>query len=75
MSQKTADVKAMLDWLATCPLITTLNNGDVVLGIDYLGTGEPDMVPFSLESTLLHHCSPSTSEEAAGPRIIYWHPA
>lgn len=51
MSQKTADVKAMLDWLATCPLITTLNNGDVVLGIDYLGTGEPDMVPFSLEST------------------------
>ena len=47
MSQKTADVKAMLDWLATCPLITTLNNGDVVLGIDYLGTGEPDMVPFS----------------------------
>lgn len=28
MSQKTADVKAMLDWLATCPLITTLNNGD-----------------------------------------------
>ena len=32
MSQ-TADIKAMLDWLASCPLATTLNDGDVVFSI------------------------------------------
>ena len=47
MSQ-TADIKAMLDWLAACPLATALNNGDVAFSIEYLGA-EP--AQFSLEAT------------------------
>ena len=42
MSQ-TADIKAMLDWLASCPLATTLNNGDVVFSIEYLGADTGQM--------------------------------
>lgn len=49
MSQ-TADIKAMLDWLASCPLATTLNNGDVVFSIEYLGADTGQM-QFSLEAT------------------------
>ena len=51
MSQ-TADIKAMLDWLASCPLATTLNNGDVVFSIEYLGADTGQM-QFSLEATPL----------------------
>ena len=49
MSQ-TADIKAMLDWLASCPLATTLNDGDVVFSIEYLGA-DTDQMQFSLEAT------------------------
>ena len=35
MSQ-TADIQAMLDWLASCPLATALGD-DVVFSIEYLG--------------------------------------
>lgn len=49
MSQ-TADIKAMLDWLASCPLATTLNDGDVVFSIEYLGADTGQM-QFSLEAT------------------------
>lgn len=45
---KTPDIQAMLEWLASCPLATTLNNGDVAFSIDYLGS---DPCQFSLEST------------------------
>ena len=49
MSQ-TADIKAMLDWLASCPLATTLNDGDVVFSIEYLGA-DTEQMQFSLEAT------------------------
>ena len=49
MSQ-TADIKAMLDWLATCPLATALDNEDVAFSIEYLGA-DADQVQFSLEGT------------------------
>ena len=49
MSQ-TADIKAMLDWLASCPLAMTLNDGDVVFSIEYLGA-DTDQMQFSLEAT------------------------
>jgi hypothetical protein len=49
MSQ-TADIKAMLDWLATCPLATALGDGDVAFSIEYLGA-DADQVQFSLEGT------------------------
>lgn len=45
---KTPDIQAMLEWLATCPLAASLNDGDVAFSIDYLGA-EP--CQFSLEST------------------------
>ena len=45
---KTPDIRAMLDWLAACPLATALNDGDVAFSIDYLGA-EP--CQFSLEGT------------------------
>ena len=45
---KTPDIQAVLEWLAACPLATTLNDGDVAFSIDYLGA-EP--CQFSLEST------------------------
>lgn len=45
---KTPDIQAVLEWLASCPLATALNNGDVAFSIDYLGA-EP--CQFSLEST------------------------
>lgn len=45
---KTPDIQAMLEWLASCPFATTLNDGDVAFSIDYLGA-EP--CQFSLEST------------------------
>nr|DAT50769.1 MAG TPA: Minor capsid protein from bacteriophage [Caudoviricetes sp.] len=48
MSQ-TADIQAMLDWLASCPLATALGD-DVVFSIEYLGA-ETTQVQFSLEST------------------------
>lgn len=49
MSQ-TADIKAVLDWLATCPLATALGDGDVAFSIEYLGAGE-QQIQFSLEAT------------------------
>lgn len=49
MSQP-ADIKAMLDWLASCPLTATLNNGDVVFSIEYLGA-DTTQAQFSLEAT------------------------
>lgn len=49
MSQ-TADIKAMLDWLASCPLAMALNDGDVAFSIEYLGADTKQM-QFSLEST------------------------
>ena len=45
---KTPDIQAMLEWLASCPLAASLNDGDVAFSIDYLGA-EP--CQFSLEST------------------------
>ena len=48
MSQ-TADIKAMLDWLASCPLAAALGD-DVVFSIEYLGA-ETTQVQFSLEAT------------------------
>ena len=45
MSQ-TPIVKAMLDWLASCPLVSSYNGGDVAFSIEYLGA-EP--AQFSLE--------------------------
>ncbi len=48
MSQ-TADIQAMLDWLAACPLATALGE-DVVFSIEYLGA-ETSQVQFSLEAT------------------------
>lgn len=45
---RTPDIQAMLEWLASCPLATALNDGDVAFSIDYLGA-EP--CQFSLEST------------------------
>lgn len=45
MSQ-TPIVKAMLDWLASCPLVSGYNDGDVAFAIEYLGA-EP--AQFSLE--------------------------
>lgn len=45
-----ADSQALLEWLATCPLVHQLNNGDVALSIDYLGS-DTDTISFSLEST------------------------
>lgn len=47
---QTADIKAMLDWLATCPLATALDNEDVAFSIEYLGA-DADQVQFSLEGT------------------------
>lgn len=44
----TADIQAMLNWLATCPLTNALGDGDVAFSIEYLGA-EP--VQFSLEAT------------------------
>lgn len=44
----TADIQAMLNWLATCPLTNTLGDGDVAFSIEYLGA---DPVQFSLEAT------------------------
>ena len=44
----TADIQAMLNWLATCPLTHTLGDGDVAFSIEYLGA---DPVQFSLEAT------------------------
>ena len=49
MSQ-TADIKAMLDWLAECPLAATLNDGDVAFAIEYLGA-DTQQTQFSLEAT------------------------
>ena len=45
---KTPDIQAMLEWLASCPLASSLSDGDVAFSIDYLGA-EP--CQFSLEST------------------------
>lgn len=45
MSQ-TPIVKAVLDWLASCPLVSSYNGGDVAFSIEYLGA-EP--AQFSLE--------------------------
>ena len=49
MSQ-TADIKAMLDWLAACPMAAALNDGDVVFSIEYLGA-DTNQMQFSLEAT------------------------
>lgn len=49
MSQ-TADIQAMLDWLASCPLATALGDGDVSFSIEYLGA-DSAQVQFSLEAT------------------------
>ena len=46
----TADIQAMLDWLAACPFATALNDGDVAFSIEYLGAAE-EQVQFSLEAT------------------------
>lgn len=45
-----ADIQVMLDWLATCPLANTLNDGDVAFGIEYLGAGT-EQIQFSIEAT------------------------
>ena len=47
MSQ-TADIKAMLDWLAACPMAASLGDGNVAFSIEYLGA---EAVQFSLEAT------------------------
>lgn len=41
-------IKAMLDWLAECPLVCGYNGGDMSISIEYLGA-EP--AQFSLEAT------------------------
>ena len=72
MSQ-TADIKAMLDWLASCPLATTLNDGDVVFSIEYLGA-DTEQMQFSLEATPTAMVLEQFSA-AAGRRTMFWHPA
>jgi hypothetical protein len=42
---KTPDIQAMLEWLASCPLAASLNDGDVAFSIDYLGA-EPVSSPW-----------------------------
>lgn len=48
METRTPDIQAVLEWLASCPYATALNDGDVAFSIDYLGA-EP--CQFSLEGT------------------------
>ena len=72
MSQ-TADIKAMLDWLATCPLATALGDGDVAFSIEYLGA-DADQVQFSLEGTPTATVIDQFSSAAAGQRTMCWRP-
>ena len=67
MSQ-TADIKAMLDWLASCPLATTLNNGDVVFSIEYLGADTGQM-QFSLEAHPRQWCWSSSPRQPPGEEL------